>query len=144
MRLVRLLFRLYPVPLIGAIAKELLRILGADVPRSVSVPKSAVMPHRALGVVLHAKTVIGENVTIYQHVTVGNRRPGSLSATFGGVIIEDDVVLAAGCVVLGDREPLVVGRGTVVAANSVLLTSTGSWEVWAGNPARKVGDRPRS
>jgi serine O-acetyltransferase len=44
--------------------------------------------------------------------------------------------------VLGKAGVLQVGRGTVVAANAVLLNSTGEAEIWAGVPARRVGMRP--
>ena len=56
-------------------------------------------------------------------------------------MIEDDVVLSPGCTVLCKTGMLQVGRGTVIGANAVLLESTGDWEIWAGVPARKVGER---
>jgi len=34
-----------------------------------------------------------------------------------------------------------VRRGTVVGANAVLLQSTGENEIWAGVPARCIGQR---
>src|SRR6478752_1708722 len=46
-------------------------------------------------------------------------------------------------VVTSGRGVLTVGEGTVVGANSVLTVSTGKWEIWAGAPARKVGERER-
>jgi serine O-acetyltransferase len=60
---------------------------------------------------------------------------------FDGVDIGDDVILCANASVLTSHGRLLVGRGTVVGANAVLTRSTGEWEIWAGNPARKVGDR---
>lgn len=38
-------------------------------------------------------------------------------------------------------EDLVIGKGTVIGANSVLLSSTGENEIWAGVPAKCVGKR---
>lgn len=35
--------------------------------------------------------------------------------------------------------PLVVARGCVIGANSVLTQSTAENEIWAGVPAKKVG-----
>ena len=40
-----------------------------------------------------------------------------------------------------DEGILRVGCGTVIGANPVLLQSTGDWEIWAGMPAHKVGER---
>jgi serine O-acetyltransferase len=60
-------------------------------------------------------------------------------------VLEDDVILAPGAKVLCKEGLLVVRRGTVVGANAVLLESTGEWEIWAGMPARCVGQRdPRT
>jgi len=37
-----------------------------------------------------------------------------------------------------------VRQSTVVGANSVLLTSTGENEIWAGIPAKRIGEREGS
>jgi len=96
-------------------------------------------------VVIHSRAVIGERVKVYPGVTVGRADiylPMGQSA-FEGVAIEDDVILSPGARVLGKQGVLRVGAGTVVGANAVLLESTGEWEIWAGLPARRVGQRPR-
>jgi acetyltransferase-like isoleucine patch superfamily enzyme len=55
-----------------------------------------------------------------------------------GVIIGDDVWLGVGCTILpGVR----IGRGVVVAANSVTIRSIPDYEIWAGTPAKKIGER---
>lgn len=56
----------------------------------------------------------------------------------GGVIVKEKAILGAGCKVLF-QEDLVIGKGTVIGANSVLLCSTGENEIWAGAPARCIG-----
>lgn len=99
--------------------------------------------HRAPGTVLHPKTKIGANVQIYQNVTIGKSRPWDGMQKEGGCILEDDVILCAGAKVIFSEEPLIIGRGTVVGANSVLTSSTGEYGIWAGIPARKVGNRKR-
>ena len=60
---------------------------------------------------------------------------------FEGIVIEDDVILCPGAKVLCKQGVLRVGRGTVVGANAVLLQSTGENEIWAGGPARCIGQR---
>jgi serine O-acetyltransferase len=60
---------------------------------------------------------------------------------FEGIVIEDDAILAPGAKVLCKEGILRVGRGTVVGANAVLLQSTGENEIWAGVPARCIGQR---
>jgi acetyltransferase-like isoleucine patch superfamily enzyme len=55
-----------------------------------------------------------------------------------GIWIGDDVWIGAGAIVLkGVR----IYNGSVVGAGSVVTHNISSGEVWAGNPARKIGDR---
>ena len=54
------------------------------------------------------------------------------------VLIEEDVWIAAGCIILpGVR----LGRGTVVAAGAVVTKSTDPYTVVGGIPARIIGRR---
>lgn len=127
----------------GALARVALRLLGVHVPPQVAIGEDLLMPHATAGVVMHPKTRIGDRVTIYHQVTIG-RADGYIGAAedFAGTVIDDDAVLCAGAVILaGNGSPLRIGRGTVVGANAVLTQSTGEWEIWAGNPARKIRDR---
>jgi serine O-acetyltransferase len=120
-----------------------LRLYGADVPAGVRIGQDFQLHHRGLGVVIHHRSRIGDRVQVFQGVTIGKSDPTDVSYEFGGADIEDDVVLGAGCQILGNRNGIRVRRGTVIAGNSVLTQSTGAWEVWAGLPARKIRDRVR-
>ncbi len=130
-------------PLVGRLAYFGLKALGAEIPVSVAIGNGFLLQHGGVGVVIHPKTVIGNRVGIYPGVTLGRadvHRPISASG-FEGILVEDDVILGAGAKILCARGVLRVGRGTVVGANAVLLESTGENEIWAGIPARKIGDR---
>lgn len=54
------------------------------------------------------------------------------------IVVEDDVWIGAGCVILPGRR---IGRGSIVGAGSVVVTDVPSWTVVAGNPARIVKER---
>lgn len=53
-------------------------------------------------------------------------------------IIESDVWLGFGAIVLSGVK---VGRGAIVAAGAVVTRDVGTYEIVAGNPAKKVGMR---
>ena len=55
------------------------------------------------------------------------------------VVIGDDVWIAAGAIVLPG---VTIAGGGVIGAGSVVTHSVGAYEIWAGNPARKIGERP--
>jgi acetyltransferase-like isoleucine patch superfamily enzyme len=55
------------------------------------------------------------------------------------VTLEDDVWLGTNVVVL---KGVTIGRGAIVAAGAVVRHSIPPYEIWAGVPARKIGERP--
>ena len=131
------------IPLIGKLAYLTLKLLGVELPRPVPIGSGLEIAHGGFGIVIHSKAQIGNRVKIYPGVTLGRAdiyKPATESH-FEGILINDDVILSPGCKVLCKTGILQVGRGTVVGANAVLLESTGEWEIWAGMPARKVGER---
>lgn len=114
----------------------------ADIDRRVSFGDNLHLVHNGLGVVIHPYTKIGNNVKIYQQVTIGR---GNIwqdeSPDFQGFEIQDNVVLCAGARIVCSHGKLIVRKGTIVGANAVLTQSTGENEIWAGIPARKIGNR---
>lgn len=140
MRLTSTILWLYRVPILGAVARQLLFLLGADIPRSVVIGEKFHLKHRGLGVVIHPATRIGNDVALFQGVTVGEAGVGQ-SVGFQGILLSDRSVIAAGAKILAPPQGLIVGEGTIIGANAVLLQSTGPWEVWVGVPARCVGQR---
>jgi serine O-acetyltransferase len=131
------------MPVFGRFAYYVLKLLGVEIPRSVQVGENLLLEHGGFGVVVHPQTVIGDRVKLYPGVTLGRadvHLPANKSA-FERIIIEDDVLLAPGSKVLGKSGELRVARGTIVAANAVLLQSTNECEIWAGIPAKCIGKR---
>ena len=109
----------------------------------VKIGRDFLLLHGGFGVVIHPQTVIHDRVRVYPGVTLGRadvHHPIENSA-FKGLEVEDDVILASGAKVLCKEGILRIGRGTIVAANAVLLESTNENEIWAGVPARCVGKR---
>lgn len=55
-----------------------------------------------------------------------------------GVVVGDDVWLGAGTTL---TPGVSIGRGAVVGAGAVVTKRISEYEIWAGVPARKIGDR---
>ncbi len=87
----------------------------------------------------HGFTVIGEtaeigdNVTIYQCVTLGGTNPDNGLAGKRHPTLEDGVIIGSGAQVLG---PITVGRGARVGANAVVTKNVVPGAVMVGIPAR--------
>lgn len=93
------------------------------------------------GMVLHARS-IGDGVHIRHNTTFGVARRDQNNEI---PVIEDGVDVGCGACVLGH---VVVGRGSVIGANAVVLDDVPPYSVVVGAPARVVkslrpGDTPR-
>jgi acetyltransferase-like isoleucine patch superfamily enzyme len=53
------------------------------------------------------------------------------------VLIEDDALIGAHCVIL---RGVTIGRGAIIGAGSVVTGNVPAMQIWAGNPARYVRD----
>ncbi len=129
-------------PIVGRLAYYALKFMGVEIPLSVRIGRDFILVHGGFGVVFHSSTVIGDRVRVYQGVGVGRAEihHSMDQSRFDKIVIEDDVILSPGAKVLCKEGVLRIARGTVVGANSVLLQSTGENEIWAGVPARCVGE----
>ncbi len=122
----RLAHELYTmaVPLLPRIWTELAHSrTGIDIHPGASLGKRFFIDH-GTGVVIGETTVIGDNVKVYQGVTLGALAPAygqSLRGTKRHPTIEDDVTIYAGATVLGGET--VVGKGCTLGGN-VFLTSS--------------------
>ena len=86
----------------------------------------------AIGVVIGQTAVVGDDVTIYQGVSLGGV---SLARTKRHPTIESGVVIGAGAKVLGD---IVVGENAKIGANSVVIKDVPRDCTAVGIPARVI------
>lgn len=124
------------------LAFRALKLLGVEFPAGVVRGQRLRLAHGAVGLVVHPAVEFGDDVKLYQGVTLGRsdvHLPSSVSKPGGGIIIGDRVVIGAGAVVLfRSGHILKVGDDAVIGANAVVLADVPAGEAWAGNPARRV------
>jgi len=84
------------------------------------------------GVVVGETAAIGDNVTLYQGVTLGGTgfATGKRHPT-----VEDNVTIGSGAKLLG---PITVGHGAKIGANSVVITDVPPNSTVVGNPGHVV------
>lgn len=97
-----------PIRLLAAVVYKLVSewVLGVEIPISTNIGKSLRLRH-GVGLVINPAVVIGDNVTLRQAVTIGNRRVDGDCP-----IIGNDVEIGAGAVIVGK---VIIGDGTKIA-----------------------------
>jgi serine O-acetyltransferase len=111
---------------------------GIEIHPAANIGKAFFIDHGS-GVVIGETASIGDNVTLYQGVTLGGTgfATGKRHPTVG-----DNVTIGSGAKLLG---PIVVGSGAKIGANSVVITDVPANSTVVGNPGHPVrveGRRP--
>lgn len=114
-----------------AISGITLFLTNVDIHPEAKIGRRVFIDH-AIGVVIGQTAVVGDDVTIYQGVSLGGV---SLARTKRHPTIESGVVIGAGAKVLGD---IVVGANAKIGANSVVIKDVPRDCTAVGIPARVI------
>jgi serine O-acetyltransferase len=120
------------VPFVPHAVANASRVLtGVEIHPAARIGDSLFIDHGA-GVVIGETAEIGDNVTLYQGVTLGGTgfARGKRHPT-----VESDVVVGSGAKLLG---PINVGEGSKVGANSVVIHDVPPRSTVVGNPGHPV------
>lgn len=123
--------------LLGRFLSHIGRFLtGIEIHPGAVIGKRFFIDH-AMGVVVGETSIIGDDVTLYQGVTLGgiSRDKGKRHPT-----LEDGVIVGAGAQVLG---PITIGAGARIGANAVVLKDVEPGTTMVGIPARAAGPREK-
>jgi serine O-acetyltransferase len=125
-------FYRWRIPVVPFLIQQFLRFgFGCFIPYKTRIgTKNIHFGHNGLGVVLDHRVVIGDNVRIDQHVTIGIRWDESTAP-----IIGNNVRIGAGAKVLGSIR---IGNNARIGANAVVLTDVPDGATAVGVPARII------
>jgi serine O-acetyltransferase len=114
-----------------AVANASRVLTGVEIHPAARIGEALFIDHGA-GVVIGETAEIGDNVTLYQGVTLGGTgfARGKRHPT-----VEDRVVVGSGAKLLG---PINVGQGSKVGANSVVIHDVPARSTVVGNPGHPV------
>ena len=127
------------VPLLPrAMAYASRSLTGIEIHPAASIGDAPFIDH-GMGVVIGETAEIGENVTLYQGVTLGGTgfATGKRHPT-----VEDNVTIGSGAKLLG---PIRIGHGAKIGANAVVIHDVPPNSTVVGNPGHPVrveGKRP--
>jgi serine O-acetyltransferase len=114
----------------GRLVSHIGRVLsGIEIHPGAKIGRGLFIDH-GMGVVIGETAEVGDNVTLYQGVTLGGT---SLNKGKRHPTIEDGVIVGSGAKILG---PFTVGKDARVAANAVVLKEVPPGVTVVGIPAR--------
>lgn len=93
-------------------------------------------------ITIHKHTEISKYVHLFTHKhnwknSRGLRKDNQIIEKVD-LIINEDVFIGESCLIITVS---FIGTGSIIGAGSVLTKNVGDYEIWAGNPAIKIGER---
>jgi serine O-acetyltransferase len=128
-RIASILFKL-KIPILPRVISQLARFLtGIEIHPGARIGRGLFIDH-GMGVIIGETSIIGDNVTLYQGVTLGGtgKEKGKRHPTIGS-----NVVIGAGAKVLGN---ISVGDNSYVGANAVVIKDVPPNSTVVGVPGR--------
>ena len=120
------------IPIFPRLIAHFSRFLtGIEIHPKAKIGKNFFIDH-GFGVVIGETSEIGDNVVIYQNVTLGGR---SIKNEKRHPTIKSNVVIGAGAKILG---PVEIGEGARIGAGAIIIQDIGKDAVMIANVAKKL------
>jgi serine O-acetyltransferase len=122
----------HDLKLLGRLVSEVARFMtGIEIHPGATIGRRLFIDH-GMGVVVGETAEIGDDVLIYQGVTLGGT---SLKKEKRHPTIEDQVMISAGAAVIG---PVRIGRGSRIGAGAVVVSSAPAYSTIVGIPGKVI------
>ena len=120
------------IPIIPEIINKIvIRIIfGCQIGIGAKLGKNVILGYGGLGIVIHKRAIIGDNVNIGPGVTIGGT-----SGKFEVPIIGNNTIISSGAKVIG---PIKIGSNCIIGANAVVLTDIEDNCIVVGVPAKII------
>lgn len=119
------------VPILPKLIWKLQYLLfNSSVPASCTIGRGTKFGYGGIGVVIHARSVIGRNCIIGANTTIGGKSGG-----YEVPVIGDNVEISAGARILG---PVRIGNNVIIGANAVVVKDVPDNCIVAGIPAKII------
>jgi serine O-acetyltransferase len=120
------------IPIFPRFIANLNRIFtGIEIHPKTKIGKNFFIDH-GFGVVIGQTAIIGDNVTIYQGVTLGGNSYNSIKRH---PTIGDDVIIGAGAKILGN---ITIGNGAKIGAGAIVVKNVAAGTILVGNVAKEI------
>ena len=127
----RLSYKLRKIPLIPKLITLFNRLIfGCYLPYQIKLGKDFVVGYGGIGIVVHHRTIVGDNVHIDQNVTIGGTSKKIEVPKLG-----NNIYIGAGAVIIG---PITIGDDVVIGANAVVNKDIPSNSLVVGVPAKVI------
>jgi serine O-acetyltransferase len=105
-------------------------LFNSIVPYGAEIGKGTYCSYGGIGVVIHKRSVIGDDCVLGQGITIGGR-----SKIYEVPVIGNKVYIASGARVLGNVR---IGDNVIIGANSVVIKDVPEGSVVAGVPGKVI------
>ncbi|AZJ35035.1 serine acetyltransferase [Tenacibaculum singaporense] len=127
----RISYALRKLPIIPKLITYFIRLVfGCYLPYSIKLGKKFVLGYGGLGIVIHARTIVGDDVHIDQNVTIGGT-----SKKYEVPKLGNSVYVGAGAAIIG---PVTIGNNVVIGANAVVVKDIPDGCLVVGVPAKII------
>jgi serine O-acetyltransferase len=121
------------IPVLPRFISHISRVLtGIEIHPGAVIGKNFFIDH-GFGVVIGETAIIGDNVTLYQNITLGGKSLNRNEKRHP--TIADNVTIGAGAKIIGN---ITIGKSARVGSGSIVTKDVAANKTVAGNPAREI------